>query len=144
MDTLGDPELKLFGTERSLLPPELGFYRLAHPAGALHRGRYIAPYFSHWVERLPRRWRVIILAIGFQTRFDTNAFLDLEAAVRTLRDSQRRLIICGMSPSQYRSLHKLGVTRVLELDDICPDLGFAVARGMELVRELTHAAKPGV
>lgn len=140
VDLLGDPELKYFGIERALLPPELGFYRLAHPPGALHRRRYIAPYFSNWVERLPRHWRVIILAIGPQTRFDANAFLDLEAAVRTLRSHQRRLIICGMSPPQYRALHKLGVTRVLEIDDICPDLEFAVARGLELVRQLTAAA----
>jgi uncharacterized membrane protein YoaK (UPF0700 family) len=141
MDLLGDPELKGFGIERSLLPPELGFYRLAHPPGALHRKRFIAPYFSHWVERLPRRWRVIILAIGPQTRFDTNSFLDLEAAVRALRNNQRRLIICGLSPPQYRSLHKLGVTRVLDIEDICPDLEFAVARGIELVRQVTHAAE---
>jgi len=139
MDLLGDPELKGFGIERSLLPPELGFYRLAHPAGRLHRKRYIAPYFSHWVERLPGRWRVIILAISPQTRFDTNAFLDLEAAVRTLRNQRRRLIICGMSPPQYRALHRLGVTRVLDTEDLCPDLEFAVARGIELVREVTAA-----
>jgi uncharacterized membrane protein YoaK (UPF0700 family) len=139
MDLLGDPELKYFGIERSLLPPELGFYRLVHPPGALHRTRYIAPYFANWVERLPRHWRVIILAIGPQTRFDANAFLDLEAAVRTLRNAHRRLIICGMSPPQYRALHKLGVTRVLDIEDICPDLEFAVARGIELVREATHS-----
>lgn len=139
MDMLGDPELKGFGIDRSFLPPELGFYRLARPPGRLHRKRYIAPYFSNWVERLPRHWRVIILAIGPQTRFDTNSFLDLEAAVRTLRNNQRRLIICGMSPPQYRALHNLGVTRVLDIEDICPDLEFAVARGIELVREVKHA-----
>jgi uncharacterized membrane protein YoaK (UPF0700 family) len=143
MDVLGDPELKGFGIERSLLPPELGFYRLIHPPGALHRKRNIAPYFSSWVERLPRHWRVIILAIGPQTRFDTNSFLDLEAAVRTLRNHQRRLIICGMSPPQYRRLHHLGVTRVLDIEDICPDLEFAVARGIELVREITDAVDVG-
>jgi uncharacterized membrane protein YoaK (UPF0700 family) len=140
MDMLGDPELKGFGIDRSLLPLELGFYRLSHPAGRLHRKRFIAPYFSQWAERLPRKWRVIILAIGPQTRFDTNAFLDLETAVRSLRSQRRRLIICGMSPPQYRVLHHLGVTRVLEVEDLCPDLEFAVARGIELVRQITHDA----
>jgi uncharacterized membrane protein YoaK (UPF0700 family) len=143
MDLLSDPELKAFGIQRSLLPPELGFYRLAQPPGKLHRQRYMAPYFSHWVERLPHHWRVIILAIGPQVRFDTNSFLDLDAAVRALRNERRRLIICGMSTPQYRALHELGVTRVLDIQDICPDLEFAVARGIELVREVKHLTDAG-
>jgi hypothetical protein len=44
-----------------------------------------------------------------------------------------------MSPPQYRALHRLGVTRVLDTEDLCPDLEFAVARGIELVREVTAA-----
>ncbi len=137
LDLHGDAELRALGIDRSLLPPQLGLYRLSYPKGRLYRERYKAPHFLNWVERLPAHWRVIILSIGPQTPFESNAFLDLQAAVEVLRKQHRRLILSGITPAHYHTLHALKVTDVLDMEDLCPDLEFAVARGIELVRVLT-------
>ena len=94
------------------------------------------PDLRAWVERLPDHWKVVILAVSPLTAFDPDAALDLSAAVRKLRSQRRDLVICGLFPQQYRVLNKGGVTHLLGMQNVCPDLDFAIARGMNRVEEL--------
>ena len=140
LDLLHDPEVSALGDIRSLLPPELGIYRLAH-----HRTNapHHAPDFQHWAERLPPHWRVVILAVSPLTHFDNEESLDLLAAVQALRAKRRDLIVCGVTRRQYKVLAGVGLADVLGLENFCPDLDFAIARGMNRVHELTSHPPPG-
>lgn len=134
LDLLSDPELRAYGMIKELLPPELGIYRITGPQGHAHR----PPNFQLWIEHIPRRWKVVILAIHPQTRFTSNAVLDLRAAAQSLRERGCRLVISGVTPHHYREIDSLGVTRWIEAEDLCPDLEFAIARAMTHVHRLDH------
>jgi uncharacterized membrane protein YoaK (UPF0700 family) len=131
LDLMADSELRLLGIMQSLLPPELGIWRVScRKNGKWHR----APDFTQWAERIPTRWRVIILALSPLTRFDNNAFIDLETALEKLEGEGRKLILSGISAGQYRSLMDHGIGKSMDLENLCPDLEFAVARGIDLVQ----------
>jgi len=66
-------------------PPELGIYRLTHHRRDQKHGM---PDLGAWVERLPRHWKVVILAVSPLTAFDPDAALDLSAAVRKLEQKR--------------------------------------------------------
>ena len=132
IDLMGDPELKVLGILKPLLPPELGIWRVS---GRSHREMHRAPDFEIWASRVPRRWRVIILALSPLTHFDANAVLDLKAAIASLRRSGRRLVLSGITPRQYRMLVDAQIGSIMNLENICPDLEFAVARGIDLVQQ---------
>jgi uncharacterized membrane protein YoaK (UPF0700 family) len=135
LDLTADPEYGGYAAVRSILPPELGLYRLTH-----HRkdAPHHAPDFQSWVDRLPRHWRVVILAVSPLTSFDGDAVLDLSAAVQKLRTARRDLVVCGVRPVQYKVLSKAGFVDTLGIGNFCPDLDFAIARGMNRVQELTE------
>lgn len=133
LDLLSDPELKAGGIIKAMLPPELGLYRLnTHHADKLHR----APDFQHWVDHLSPHWRVVILAVTPQTQFDTNAAMDLKAALQRLAADGRKLILAGVTPAQVLALEAQGVARLMDVANLCPDLEFAVARAMAIVHDL--------
>jgi uncharacterized membrane protein YoaK (UPF0700 family)/anti-anti-sigma regulatory factor len=131
LDPLNDPEMRAAGLVQALLPPELGIYRLLFHKSVAHS----APHFQKWVERLPGHWRVVILALSPLTRLDSNAAEDLRGAVANLSRDGRRLVLCGVSPVQYRLLRGHGVTSLIEPQNICSDLEFAIARGISLINE---------
>jgi hypothetical protein len=129
---VSDPELRAQGIIKAMLPPEVGLYRFGcHRTADHHR----APNLQLWVDRLPARWRVIILAVSPLTRFDANAVLDLETAVKKLHSDGRKLIMCGLTGVQLKSLDDLGLIRMLNVYNICPDLEFAIARGIALIQQ---------
>jgi uncharacterized membrane protein YoaK (UPF0700 family) len=135
LDLLSDPELQMHGILHSLLPPGLGVYRLAahHHKPGNRRAR--APDFQVWAEHLPSRWRVVILALTSVMRLDDNALLNLEAAIDRVADEGRQLVLCGVSTQQYKLLERRGlVERVGGPANVCVDLEFAIARGIELAR----------
>jgi uncharacterized membrane protein YoaK (UPF0700 family) len=138
LDLLSDPELKAFGIVKSLLPRELGIYRLATSAtGRSHR----APNFVHWVERVPSHWNVIILALSPLTRFESNSALDLETAAKTLQSRRKTLIIAGLTTVQYRVLDSTGVIKTIDGDNVCPDLEFAIARAVSILDSTRKASR---
>ena len=134
LDLLSDPDHRGYGDLRSLLPPELGLYRLTH-----HRrdAPHHAPDFQQWVDRLPRRWRVVILAVSPLTHFDHEEALDLLAAVQKLRAAGKDLVVCGVNRGQFKVMREAGTADVLGVENFCPDLDMAVARAMNRVQELT-------
>ena len=139
IDLLSDPELMLHGIVKSLLPPELGLYRLSH-----HRGdrAHRPPDFHTWAEHLPGHWRVIVLAASPLTYFDTNAALNLREVVDRFHAQGRDLVISGITRPQYKTLERAGLTEVIDVENFCPDLEFAIARGIELVRQIAEETEP--
>lgn len=137
LDLTADPEYGGYDAIKSILPPDLGLYRLTH-----HRkdAQHHAPDFQAWVARLPRHWRVVILAVSPMTSFDPDAVLDLSAALQTLRAEHRDLVVCGVRPVQYVVLNKSGFTESLGMENLCPDLDMAIARGLNRVAELADHA----
>jgi uncharacterized membrane protein YoaK (UPF0700 family) len=138
LDLTRDPEMtSQFGVSgsdslKALLPPNLAIYRLTHHRKIQHH----APDFQLWVDRMPERWRVIILAISPLTHFDPDAVLDLSAAVQKLRGQRRDLIICGVNRPQYKVFNAGGLTDLLGFENFAPDLDMAIARGLNVVAEL--------
>lgn len=141
IDILADDELKLHGIVKSLLPEGLGVWRVL----CKHNGKWHkAPDFEHWVEIMPSRWRVIILSLSPLTRLDGNALLNLAGAARKLEAEGRHIVLAGITPPQYRSIESSDAGRLIQPENICPDLEFAIARGIELIRAggeaVPHAA----
>jgi uncharacterized membrane protein YoaK (UPF0700 family)/anti-anti-sigma regulatory factor len=133
IDPTQDKELKaLFGNIKSLLPPDVGIFRLAHhKSGRYHQ----APDFATWVDRVPSQWRVVILVISPLTQFDHDTAASLLTAVQRLKSDGRTLVISGMNRVQFKTLMECGLTKVIDLDNFVPDLEFAVARGMNLAMQ---------
>ena len=136
LDLLSDPELKAHGIVKSLLPPELGLYRLMH-----HRDdrAHRPPDFQQWLQHVPGHWRAIILAVSPLTWFNENSALALCDVVRQLKAAGRELIISGVTPTQYRILVAGGLLDVTDSENVCPDLEFAIARGMAILHSTPHA-----
>ena len=131
LDLLGDPELRAYGIVKALLPAELGLFRLTHHrSDRAHR----PPDFAAWMELLPHRWRVIILAVSPLTYFNENSALALRDVTEQLHASGRDLIISGITRTQYKTLVHNGLLDALEAENLCPDLEFAIARGIDLLR----------
>jgi uncharacterized membrane protein YoaK (UPF0700 family) len=134
LDLLSDPELKVYGLIHSLLPPSLGIYRMtAHK----HGGKIRAPNFQNWAEHLPSRWKVVILAVTPIMRLTENALIDLETALARLESDGRKLILSGISTKQYKALDHRRITDRVGAENICVDLEFAIARGIDLVRDFS-------
>jgi MFS superfamily sulfate permease-like transporter len=131
LDLLGDPELKAYGIVHSLLPAGLGIYRIG--PHLQHRAAR-PPDFSMWVDRLPERWRVVILALTPLVKITENALLDLHQASERLQGSGRQLIICGITRAQYKLLDGAGIVDKVGAENVCPDLEFAVAQGIAVLR----------
>jgi uncharacterized membrane protein YoaK (UPF0700 family) len=138
LDLLGDPELKAYGIVHSLLPRELGIYRIGPD---LKSGRAHDPDFQTWIDRLPQRWRVVILAMTPLVRLTENSLLALEAAHDRLKNGGRSLIVCGITTSQYKLLDGAGLVDKLGAANVCPDLEFAVAQGIDLLRPAMARSK---
>jgi uncharacterized membrane protein YoaK (UPF0700 family)/anti-anti-sigma regulatory factor len=141
LDLLSDPELRAYGIVKALLPPELGLYRLTH-----HRSdrAHQPPDFHNWMEHLPAHWRVVILAISPLTFFNENSALALRDVTERLRADGRELIISGITPAQYKTLVRNGLLDALEAENLCPDLEFAIARGIDLLRHWESEMKPRI
>jgi uncharacterized membrane protein YoaK (UPF0700 family) len=131
LDLLSDPELKAYGIVKALLPPELGLYRLTH-----HRSdrAHQPPDFHQWMAHLPEHWRVVILAVSPLTYFNENSALALRDVIEQLHADGRELIVSGITRTQYKTLVHNGLLDALEAENLCPDLEFAIARGIDLLR----------
>lgn len=133
LDHVHDPELKAHGIEKSMLPPGLLICRVApRLSGTQHH----APNFSAWADDLPRGIRVVILSLYHHMHFDGDVALDLQATIQKLAAEDRRLILAGVVAQHYQILDDHGVTAHLDMQDLCPDLEFAVARAIDVLGTL--------
>ncbi len=134
IDLLGDPELSAEGILRSLLPAEMGIYRLSHRRDDVaHR----PPDFVEWLKRVPAERRVIVLAVSAMTRFDEESVLGLREVIGRMRGRGQELVISGLTEMQYRVLVEGGVLQVTDAENLCADLDVAFARGVELLQDST-------
>ena len=136
LDPLADVAVAGAGSLRELLPPSVGVYRL-HSAG--RHGAHRPPDFQHWVERLPRTWRVVVLCFNPTVTIDDNSAHGLVESVKVLRKDGRRLVVAGVSQAQYAAFERHGVFRTLAHDDVWPDVEFALARAVSLAEEVAPA-----
>ena len=133
LDLLNDPELRLQGIISKLLPAGVVLYRASClRGGAAHR----APNFQLWIDRVPEHCDVLVLAISSLTRFDANAVMDLGAAVGRLHRDDRKLILSGITTRQFKALDALGVARMMDINNLCPDLEFAIARAIVVLEDV--------
>jgi anti-anti-sigma regulatory factor len=130
---LDGPELRLQGVINRLLPEGVAMYRASC---ARRSPSHRAPNFQLWLDRVSGDCSVLILAISAFTRFDENAVMDLEAAVVRLQREKKKLILSGVTPVQFKALDALGVARVMDVNNLCPDLEFAIARAMVVLEEM--------
>jgi hypothetical protein len=133
LDLLNDPELRLQGIISKLLPPGVVLYRASClRADAPHR----APNFQLWLDRVDEHAQVVVLAVSPLTKFDANAVLDLEEAVNRLHGEGKKLILSGITTHQYKALDALGVARMMDVNNLCPDLEFAIARAIAVQEQM--------
>jgi len=137
LDLLNDPELHLQGVISSLLPPEVVLYRAVCRRGDT---RHRAPNFQLWIDRVPAHCRILVLALSPLTQFDGNAVLDLQAAINRLHAAKQKLILSGITTRQFRALDALGVARMMDVNNLCPDLEFAIARAMAVLQDMKPSA----
>lgn len=97
--------------------------------GEVHR----MPNLQAWVDRLPKTTRVVVLDLGEAAAFDTNALLELRAALSRLTSRGQRLVIAGVSGEQFRQIRRTGAAEFLDPSNFCPDLELAIARAVMLV-----------
>ena len=132
IDVFADTELRLHGLLHTMIPAELGIYRLTH----LHLdSQHRAPNFQLWIDRLPEPRKLVILVLSSLVRIDRNAVLDLEVALQKLRHGHRGLILAGVTTTQYAALGEMNFLNNIGLENVCPDLEFAIARGLDAIRE---------
>lgn len=137
LDPVSDPELEQHGIDRSMLPHDLALFRLTpRLSGTEHH----APSFTSFADDLPRHVRVVILSLHARVHFDGDAALDLQAAARRLREAHRHLLLAGVRAEHYDVLDRYGVTQTIDVEDLCSDLEFAVARGIHLLHDLRAPA----
>ncbi len=67
-----------------------------------------------------------------------NAVLDLEAAVNRLHGAGKKLILSGITTHQFKALDALGVARMMDTNNLCPDLEFAIARAMVVLEQMVR------
>jgi uncharacterized membrane protein YoaK (UPF0700 family) len=130
LDLFRDTELKTHGILKEMLPSELGIYRISQ-----HRGRSRPPHFRAWAERIPRHWRIVILALSPITPLTDNAVLDLLAAAAQLRDQGRTLILANLSAGQFKAIHHRDGESLLGLENIAPDMELAIVRALAVIQK---------
>lgn len=132
LDALADLAVAGTSSLRDWLPPTVGVYRL-HAAG--RRGGNRAPDFQLWVERLPRRWRIVVLCFHASVLIDEDAAAGLREAAQSLGRDGGRLIVASLTPAQFAAFERFGVFRAIPRDDVWPDVEFALARAVSLAAE---------
>lgn len=122
------------------LPDTLGVYHLANDMkhgvsigehGAKQAARVQRlPDLVAWIERVPEHVRVIVLDLTDVQELEDEAGFQVRAAVVKLQEQSRHLILAGVGAEQYQQLKRAGAGDVLGIENACPDLELAVARGI--------------
>src|SRR4051812_32276686 len=118
------------------LPAALAVFHLRKDhdrRGRVHR----MPNLLAWSERLPTKTKVVVLDLAEVTALDANASLELRALVTRFQDESRELIIAGLDQARFRQIHLFDAEHVLHPDNVCPDFELAVARGLNLLEQMT-------
>ena len=123
-----DTELKTFGIDPDLLPPNVGVYRIA--AAGLRRRR--APDLGQLTERIAEHFDIVLLLLPKAIDLDDNNLAGLGTSLERLRRKDRDLIICTSEPTLYNRIAAGPLGPYLGPANLCSDPEFAVARAIEL------------
>lgn len=93
------------------------------------------PDLQTWADKLPPTIQVVILDLSEALHLDANASLELGSIINYFAAQQRRLIIAGLNEDQISQLREAGLSRLLNPENVCPDLELAIARGMSLLED---------
>ncbi|MDP2136944.1 MAG: SulP family inorganic anion transporter [Candidatus Didemnitutus sp.] len=110
------------------LPRGVVVYRVF---GALLFGS--AEKLEHVIRRAGGEARVVILHIGAVTAMDATALNRIESLHAKMRRRREQLILCGPHTQPYFLLEKAGFFDVLGRENVCADLGSALARARVLL-----------
>ena len=116
------------------LPAELVVFHLRRDQdrqGKLHR----MPDLLAWSSDLPESAKVIVLDISQVEQIEPDASFELRALLADLERKQKKLVIAGVTRSQFLQLRAAAPENVLDTDSVCPDLELAIARGLNLLSE---------
>jgi uncharacterized membrane protein YoaK (UPF0700 family) len=115
------------------------FHLLRKRSGRTGRlaGAHRLPNLSAWAERLPAAIRVVILDLDQVTQLDDEAAVEIRAALQRFRQDHRHLLLAGVSGEQYEQLRRSGTGELLGPENACGDLEIAIARGLNIVEDLT-------
>jgi uncharacterized membrane protein YoaK (UPF0700 family) len=113
------------------LPPGIAVYHLRKER---ERGRRIhrMPDLLEWARRLPRDSRIVILDIADGELIDSDAAVELRAVLDRFREEKRTLILAGLTFEHFKRLRRAS-TQDIDLVTVCPDLEFAIARGLMML-----------
>lgn len=130
LDLLRDPDLKLKDVLKIMLPAKVAIYRIAQ-----HHASSRPPHLRAWAERISRQRRIIILALSPMMLLTENAALDLIATTEQLHKQKRILILTNFSEKQFQVIRQHGGIDTIGPENFAPDLEFAIARAVALLRE---------
>ena len=117
----------MFGIVKSLLPEGVVIFRLAHHQSS-PRGHY-APNFERWLDRVPLQSAGVIVSRSTPfTRFDCATGARVCRACANTARRTPSTILAAWRAVHYRVLDQQGVMELMETEDLCPDLEFAIAR----------------
>lgn len=117
------------------LPKAMAIYHIRKDK----RGRpgiHRMPNLMLWAERLPRETRVLILDLEEVVTLDGNSVFELRAMLSKMESQGKRLILAGITPERYAALRGGDEQAAMDLNDVCPDIEFAIARGLNVLAEM--------
>src|SRR5688572_24018342 len=131
----------------AMVAPGVHVYQLRHDAdreGEAHS----APNFQLWAESLPPDARVVVLDLSAARTqstdagvvLDANALADLREAKRRFIGRSTRLVLAGADPAHFEALRDVGAFDVIDPQNICTDLEFALARAQVLLESTNPRA----
>lgn len=115
------------------LPPGLAVFHLRRRAGG-GVGIQRMPNLLAWADRLDPITKVVVLDIGQVHGLRGDAAQELRAALRKVNGEGRRLVIAGVDAARFEDLRG-AASEDLGVEDVCPDLELAIARGISLLSE---------
>jgi uncharacterized membrane protein YoaK (UPF0700 family) len=131
-----DVELKSFGIDAEILPPNVGVYRIA--THGLRRRR--VPDLGRLTERIAEHFDIVLLLLPEGVELDDNNLAGLGTSLEHLRDKNRDLIVCTSESKVYNLLAASSLGRHLGPANLCSDPEFAVARAIDLAQSYTVTA----
>ena len=124
IDAAHDDELERHGVLAENLPDELALFRMDDP---LHKAHHRAPDFQNWLSKIDDSKQIVILLLWPLAPLDQNALMDLEAALKRLHDEKKSLLLANVTAAQYAVLRQFGFIQKIGMENIFPDLEFAIA-----------------
>lgn len=127
-----DDELKKFGIDPSILPANVGVYRIR--GGGMRRRR--APDLGRLFDTLSRDWDVVVLLLADDIDLDENNWAGLAHAYEQARQrAGAELVLCVAHAATHGQVLVNQLADTLGRSNICHDPEFAVARALDLLSQ---------